>query len=331
MERKTLVLAGDIGGTKTNLGLYAKNEERLYATVVKSYKSREESHIEPIIRKFLSTHPADISSACFGVAGPIVKGRCKTTNLPWEISEEQLKRNFGWEKTRLLNDLTATSLSIPLLKNRELSTLNKGLQHKGGTLALVAPGTGLGQGLVVFHQGRLVPVSSEGGHADFAPTSEDQIRLWRFLRQKYRHVSVERLLSGPGLIEIYAWVRHFGRIREPSWLKQRFAKEDPAKVITDCALENKYRYCVEALDHFIKILGAVAGNLALTGLATGGVYLCGGIPPKILSILKTGGFMKAFTDKGRFSDLLKHIPVKVILNQKAALLGAAACAFQALT
>ena len=329
MKKNTLVLAGDVGGTKTNLGLYTKERGRLSVKALKSYASRDASHLEPIIEKFFSNHPASVSSACFGIAGPVVNGKCKTTNLPWEVSENRVKNKFGWEKVRLINDLTATALAIPLLKTRELAVLNKGRAQKGGNMALVAPGTGLGQGLVIFHRNEPVPVSSEGGHVDFAPTSEDQVRLWRFLRQKNGHVSVERVLSGPGLVDVYAWVRGSGRVREPGWFKARFHREDPAKVITDCALEEQHPYCVEALDHFVRILGAVAGNLALTGLATAGVYLGGGIPPKILGALKAGVFMKAFTDKGRFQSFLEKIPVRVILNERAAMLGAAACAFQA--
>jgi len=329
MEDGSAVLAGDIGGTKTGLGLYVKDKGRISATVVRSYPSRDVPRLEPIVEAFLSAHPAVVSSACFGIAGPVVDGRCKTTNLPWEVSEKGLKQNFGWDKVRLINDLTATALSLPFLNRRESAALNQGRPQKAGSLALVAPGTGLGQALVVFHRGKPVPVSSEGGHADFAPTGEDQVRLWRFLQKKYGHVSVERIISGPGLVDLYAWVKASRRIREPGWLKARFQVGDPAKVITECALEKQHPCCVETLDHFVRILGAMAGNLALTGLATGGVYLCGGIPPKILPALKGGTFMEAFAEKGRFENLLKRIPVRVILNEQAAMVGAAACAFQA--
>jgi glucokinase len=182
--------------------------------------------------------------------------------------------------------------------------------------------------LVVFHQGKALPVPSEGGHVDFAPTSEPEVELWRHLQEKFGHVSVERIASGPGLGNIYAWLRESGRYREPVWLKERLLEEDPAKVIAECGLTDKHPLCVEALHTFVSILGAVAGNLALTGLATGGLYLGGGIPPKILPALKTGPFMKAFTDKGRFCGLLEKIPVRVITNEQAALLGAAEWAYQ---
>ena len=330
MKKKSWVLAGDIGGTKTNLGLYVRKEGRFLSMAFETYPSREAPRLEAILQEFLSTHPVSISSACFGIAGPVLRGRCKTTNLPWEVSEKRLKQRFGWKKVCLINDLTATAFSIRFLKARDLAVLNKGRPRKLGNLALIAPGTGLGQGLVVFHHGEPIPVASEGGHVDFAPAGEEQVRLWRFLRERYGHVSVERVLSGPGLVQMYAWVRESGRIREPAWLKERFQREDPAKVITDCALEKKHPYCVDVIDHFVRILGAAAGDLALTALSTGGVYLAGGIAPKILPALKEGAFMKGFTDKGRFESLLMNIPVRVILNERAAMLGAAACALQAL-
>lgn len=328
MKKKPMVLAGDIGGTKTNLALFVKGDGRPSPFGLESYSSREAPNLESIVKQFLSIRPAPVSGACFGIAGPVVNGRCKTTNLPWEVSEARLKRVFRWERVRLVNDLTATAMAIPLLARRELAVLNKGRPQKGGNVALVAPGTGLGQGLVVFHQGRAHHVASEGGHVDFAPTNEEEVELWRTLKQKLDHVSVERIVSGPGLGSICAWLRESGRYGEPEWLKVRLMEEDPAKVIAETGLAEKHPLCVESLRIFVSILGAVAGNLALTALATGGVYLGGGIPPKILPALGTGTFMKSFTDKGRFRGLLEKIPVRVILNEGAALIGAAQCAFQ---
>jgi len=329
MKEKIAVLAGDVGGTKTNLALFAKHEGPASPVALQSYPSREAPDLESIVKKFLSSLDLPVSRACFGIAGPVVNGRCKTTNLPWEVSEARLKRAFKWEWVRLVNDLAATGLSIPLLKRRETAALNRGRPQRGGNIALVAPGTGLGQGLMLFHQGKALPVPSEGGHVDFAPTNEQEVELWRYLNRKLGHVSVERIVSGPGLGNIYAWLKEGGRYREPAWLKERLIEEDPARVISETGLAEKNPLCVEALRTFVSILGAVAGNLALTGLATGGVYLGGGIPPKILPALKTGAFMKAFTDKGRFRGLLEKIPVRVIMNERAALLGAAECAFQA--
>jgi glucokinase len=330
MKKEKKILAGDIGGTKTNLGLFVRGEGRPSPITVESYPSGESSNLEQMIERFLeSRNLSDIASACFGIAGPVINGRCKTTNLPWEVSEVRLRKKFKWAEARLLNDLAATALSIPLLSRAEWASLNRGKRQEGGNLALVAPGTGLGQSLLIFHQGRYAPVPSEGGHVDFAPQTEAQVELWRFLKEKYGHVSVERVVSGPGLVDIYSWLKGSGRYEEPSWLKELFKEEDPARAITDCALDGKHPLCVETLDSFVSILGSVAGNLALTGLTMGGVYLGGGIPPKILPALESGRFLEAFLDKGRFSDLLSKIPIRVILNERAALLGAAECAFQA--
>jgi len=324
-----MVLAGDIGGTKTSLALFVMGEGRPVSDDLESYPSQESSNLESIVKRFLSSHPASVSSACFGIAGPVVNGRCKTTNLPWEVSEGRLAKAFGWGRVRLINDLTATAMSIPLLTHRALATLNAGRPQRGGNLALVAPGTGLGQGLVVFREGKAHPVASEGGHVDFAPTSEQEVELWRYLKHKFGHVSVERIASGPGLAGIYEWLRESGHHQEPEWLRTSLLNEDPAKVVAENGLAQRHPLCVEALRMFVSILGAVAGNLALTALATGGVYLGGGIPPKILPALKTGLFAKAFSDKGRFRGLLERIPVRVIMNEQAALLGAAECAFRA--
>lgn len=328
MNKGPMVLAGDIGGTKANLGLFVRGKGRPEVVWLQSYPSRKRLNLETIVGEFLKGHPSEVAGACFGIAGPVLNGRCKTTNLPWEVSEKQLKKAFQWQKVRLLNDLTATALSLALLTPSEVAVLNKGRPQKGGNLAIVAPGTGLGQAVVLFHEGKALPSPSEGGHVDFAPTSEPEVALWRRLQGKFGHASVERIVSGPGILELYLWLRDSGRFQEPAWLKERLDKEDPAKVIAECALKKEHALCVESLNHFVRILGAVAGNLALTALATGGVYLSGGIPPKVLPALKMGLFMRAFSDKGRFQALLSKIPVKVILNQRAAMLGAAEQAFQ---
>jgi glucokinase len=188
----------------------------------------------------------------------------------------------------------------------------------------------LGEALLVFRNGQYIPIPSEGGHVDFAPSTEAEIRLWRFLQEKFGHVSTERVLSGPGLVNLYEWLRDGEGYEEPGWLKKRFEKGDPARVVTQTALKERHPLCREALRVFVSVLGRAAGNLALTGTATGGVYLGGGIPPKILPALRQGPFMKAFVDKGRFEDYLKKIPVRVIMNDKAALLGAAIGAFDLL-
>jgi glucokinase len=320
------VLAGDIGGTKTNLGFFRQGKTRPVAKVIETYSSREAPNLESIIARFLNKHQVPVQSACFGIAGPVINGRCQTTNLPWYVAEDKIKKRFKWAHVSLINDLTATAHAIPLLSSRELFRLNKAKSRKGQNLALVAPGTGLGKALLIFRDGEYVPVPSEGGHIDFSPNNEAEIKLWRYLHKRFGHVSVERVLSGPGLVNIYHWLKETGRHRIPNWLARNMEKMDPARAITEAALDGKHPVCVAALNMFVSIFGAVAGNLALIAMTTGGVYLGGGIPPKILPKLKESMFMQAFTNKGRFSELLEEIPVRVILNEQAALLGAAHCA-----
>ena len=327
-NKNKVVLAGDIGGTKTSVGLFVMGKKRPEPLAVESFPSREAPDLENIVDQFLEGHPASIYSACFGIAGPVINGRCKTTNLPWVVSETHMKRRFGWRHVRLLNDLAAAALAVPLLRRSEQVSLNKGIMQKKGNLALLSPGTGLGQAMLAYWDGEYVPLSSEGGHVSFSPTTEMEVELWRYLRKKYGHVSVERVLSGPGLVNVYSWLRDSGRFEEPPWLKELMKQGDPAKAISENALLKEQALCVESLSLYVSMLGSVAGNLALTSLAVGGVYLGGGIPPKILPALQQGSFLKAFMAKGRFADFLARIPVRVIVNDKAALLGAAHAAFE---
>lgn len=321
------VLAGDIGGTKTTLGFFVRGKGRPILKSLETYSNKDATDIGNIIKSFSENHNITVDSACFGIAGPVIAGRCKTTNLPWDVSENTIKQRFRWKNVRLINDLSATAQAIPLLTSRELSSLNRPRIRKGKNIALLAPGTGLGEAFLIFRNGQYSPVSSEGGHADFSPNNESEVKLWRYLHKRYGHVSIERLLSGPGLVNIYSWLKDSGKYRQPLWLRRKFKEMDPARVISETALENRDHLCVKALNFFVSILGAAAGNLALTGMTTGGVYLGGGIPPKILPKLKEDLFMKGFVGKGRFKTLLKKIPVRVILNDKAALYGAAYTAF----
>lgn len=327
-ERAELVLAGDVGGTKTNLGLFSRGKTRPVPRIVETFASKEASNLETLLGRFLQQHPHPVSSVCLGIAGPVVDGRCRATNLPWQVSEARLRRRFQWPRMSLINDLSATAIAIPLLREGELVRLNKGRKKRDGNVALLAPGTGLGMALLMCRKGRFLPLPSEGGHVDFAPTCDREIELWRYARRRFGHVSPERLLSGPGLYQIYSWLRDSGRFKEPLWLREALSRGDPGKVITENAFREKSRLCVETVNIYVSMLGATAGNLALMGMATGGVYLGGGISPKILPALSQGAFMEAFMDKGRFSNLMKEIPVQVVLNEEAALLGAAVCAFE---
>jgi glucokinase len=317
------VLAGDIGGTKTNLAVFGQGKARPETLYQQTYPSREFASLEAIIERFLDSYPDPIDAACFGIAGPVADGCSKTTNLPWTVSERSLRDRFHWSRVRLLNDVAVTARGIPSLQPGETVRLNEPDPRPGAPIGLVAPGTGLGQALLVFADHRPVPLASEGGHADFAPGTEEEVRLWRFLLQQHGHVSLERVISGPGLEAIYRFLKQDGGFEEPGWLRDRLTQSDPPKVISEIGLQDGHPLCVTALDMFCRMLANTCGNLALTGLTRGGLYLGGGIPPKILPKLRQGAFLEAFCNKGRFSDLLRSIPLLVIINDRTALLGAA--------
>ena len=328
ISNKNIVLAGDIGGTNTRVGFFSMGDQRPELDAFKVYSSREAAGLEDILEQFVKDTEAPISGACFGIAGPVDKGRSQTTNLPWEVSEKHLKRRFNWPQVRLINDLSAMAHSVAVLAPEEKDTLSHGSPAADSPMGIIAPGTGLGMALLVPDKKRFTVLPSEGGHSDFAPTRESEVRLWKHLHTSMGHVSVERVISGPGLVNIYNWLRESDRINEPRWLADKMKADDPAKVISNMALQKGVPIWVQALEMFISIFGAVAGNLALIGLTRAGIYLGGGIAPQILPKLKDGLFLKSFIDKGRFKELLQKIPVYVILNDKAPLLGAAVCAFE---
>jgi glucokinase len=318
-----MLLAGDIGATKTNLALFAA-KDGLAPKTRATFQSGEYPSLKAVVAEFLADTGAAIERAVFGVAGPVIKGHSDATNLPWVIDEGELLQAFGLESARLLNDLEATAYGVPHLQADDLYTLNDAAP-RSGTKAVIAPGTGLGEA-VLFYQGEHYHViPSEGGHTDFGPTNLFEIEMLRYLMGKFGHVSYERIASGKGLPNIYTYLRD-----------NRFADErpevaaairqgnDPTPVIVKAAMDGTCELSIGTLNAFVSILGAEAGNLALKVMATGGIYLGGGIPPKILSKLKDGTFMAAFVNKGRFAEMLARIPVYVILNEQTALLGAAA-------
>jgi len=327
----THIMAGDIGGTKTNLGLFRLQVAGLKEIDTTTYSSQAAEGLEEMIAAMLARQSVSISAACFGVAGPVVAGAANLPNLDWSVSEKRLRRAFGWQQVQIINDLVATAIAAPHLDPSALTSLNQGEPKLDGNLAVIAPGTGLGLALMVFKRGRYQPVASEGGHADFAPNDEAEADLWRFCHQRFGHVSAERVLSGQGLVNIFEWLRA-SDTREPMpAVLQAMAAEDPAAVITRYALADEDALCREALQRFCRIFGAVAGNLALAGMATGGVYLGGGIPPKIIPALQATEFMERFTAKGRFRDFMQAIPVQVICEDRAALFGAAQRAYELAT
>lgn len=318
-----MILAGDIGGTKSNLALVSLLGGLLHVEQARSFESQRYESLESIVKAYLADVVAPIDRACFGVAGPVLGGQATITNLPWRLTEEALQAALGLARVRLLNDLTALAYAIPVLQPKDLVTLQEGVPEATGAIAILAPGTGLGQGYLCWDGERYRPGASEGGHADFAPADELQTRLLEHLRAQYGHVSWERVLSGPGLHAIYRFLRQNGG-PEPAWVAERMASGDPSAAIS--ALAGSDPLCSRALDVFLSIMGAQAGNLALTFMATGGVYLGGGIAPKILPKLRDGTLLRAFRDKGRLSHVVERIPVHVIQNVQAPLLGAASCA-----
>ena len=318
-----MILAGDVGGTKVHLGLYDFTEGKLQCTRDKQYPAREYSGLEEIVKEFLGADT--VTAACFGVPGPVRNGRLRLTNLPWTLDSRELAAGLVIDHVFLINDLEANGYGIAELSADQIYTLSDGDASQTGNRALIAAGTGLGEALLIWNGHIHVPNPSEGGHSDYAPRNEDEIDLLRFLKQKYNgRISFERVISGMGLTNIYEFLREVRGMEEPAWLAERIAAvHDPNAVITELALAAKSEICEKALDMFVSAYGAEAGNLALKVLSVGGVYIGGGIAPRILEKLKDGTFVKAFTDKGRLSQLLINMPVRVILESKAALLGAA--------
>jgi glucokinase len=350
-----MILAGDIGGTKTNLALFEWKTERVEPMRLVTFHSTDYTSLEEMLAEFLvppkpSTpiddlkqvkdesevspaepkpqEPVKIDAACFGVAGPVIENHSHTTNLPWIIDGAALAARFDIPHVRLLNDLEAMAHGILLLRPDELVTLNAGTppRHKQA-IALIAAGTGLGESILFWDGSKYQPMPSEGGHADFAPNSDNEIELLRHVRSQYLHVSYERVLSGPGLHAIYEYLRDTKK-NEPTWLAEKIKAGDPAAEIAAAGLKGQAEIAEQALDLFASIYGAEAGNLALKAMAVNGLYLGGGAAPKLLSKMKDGTFMKAFINKGRYKRLMSSIPVHIVMNQKTALLGAASIAAQ---
>lgn len=325
------ILAGDIGGTTIRLGIFIRGKTgRPLPRGKATYSSRKFPALEDIIADFLGRHRVSPEAVCLGIAGAVVKGRVNATNLPWKVSEDKLARTFGWPRIKLVNDLVATAYAVPLLRKNELFRLQRGVKGSGHNIGLMAPGTGLGTALLIAGDDGYVPVPSEGGHVGFAPLVGDDLGLWQAMARQYEHVSLERVISGPGLYNIYCWLRDSGRYDEPKWLAEQLDFADAPRIIAEQGLKELVPLCRAALEKFVVLLGAAAGDLALVGMTHGGLFLAGGIPPKILPGLRTPGFLEAFNRKGRLSGMMSGFPVSVILNDQAALLGAAHCAFKRL-
>jgi len=317
-----MFLAGDIGGTKTLLAFFTL-EKGSYETIKKkTFRSKDYGSLEEILDEFLQESSEKIKGACFGIAGPVVGGITKTPNLPWTVSEENLQNTLKTNKVFLINDLLANAYGIKTLSEKDFFVLNSGVEAPKGNQALVSAGTGLGQAGLIFSGNQRLPFASEGGHSSFAPKAEEEIALLRFLQKKYQgHVSIERVLSGMGLENIYQYLVEVENM--PSINTESVPVKNLPALISQHAIQEGNKTCEKALDMFVSLYGAEAGDVALKFLATGGVFLGGGIAPKIMSFLKKPMFLASFCDKGRLRPLLEKVPVKIIANEETALRGAA--------
>ncbi|MFA5242555.1 MAG: glucokinase [Sulfuricella sp.] len=327
MER--LILAGDIGGTKTLLQLAAVRQGAFHVICERRFDSAAHADFSSLLGEFMRTaalHAADarpVDAACFGVAGPIHGQGAKVTNLAWTIHADAVGAEFGIADVRLINDFTAVGCGIEALQEGDVTALQEGVPELRGTRAVLGAGTGLGEGILVWRDGHYQALPSEGGHVDFAPADEEQDGLLRYLRPIFGHVSYERILSGDGLVKIFEYLAGSGLETATAALRRAMLECDPAAAISEFGIAGRDPAAVRALDMFAAIYGAQAGNLALTTLARGGVYVAGGIAPKIMAKLNGGGFVRAFNDKGRFSGLMQSIPLRVVMNPKVGLMGAA--------
>lgn len=323
---RRFLLAGDIGATNTRLALVeVGGDERSFVRVA-NFKGENYPGLVPIIHEFLGDQQRDVVAASIGAAGPVVQGKIKLTNIPWIVDSQELTSAFGWDHAWLLNDLQAIANSVPLLSTDELHALNSGFAEPKGSIAVIAPGTGLGVGYLTWAGGRYHPHATEGGHADFAPANEVQDELLSYLRKSFSQVAVEHVCAGVGLPNVYDFLVSTRRFEVPAWLAQEMKTTgDRTRVIVEAAIAARpgSEICQEAMHIFIDVLAAEAGSLALVFGATGGVYIGGGIPPRILSMFARFNFIETFAAKTGYEYYLERFPVHVILKTDAGLLGAA--------
>jgi glucokinase len=319
-----MILAGDIGGTKTVLALISPEAGVKSPVREERYASANYETFDAVLAEFLEGVAPRPRAASFGIAGPIIDQTCKTTNLPWSIDAAEISSRFGIPSVHLLNDLESIATAVPQLGPDDLFILREGTKHPQGPIGVVAPGTGIGEAFLIWSDGGYTAYATEGGHVSFAPVTPEQLEMLEYLQRRFGHVSVERVCSGSGYINIYDYLLSTGRYEEPEWLRESIAKAtDPTPIIMDSGIDRKAPICIAALDLFVGILGGVLGNMALKILATGGLYLGGGLPPRMLTRLQQPDFLDAICYKGRFREWVSRIPVDVILDPKAALHGAA--------
>ena len=318
-----MILAGDIGATKTTLAIFREVYGRLDTIVEERFQSQSHKSLEEMIDIFISKHKIDVQFASFGVAGPVKDGRCKITNLPWGVDSRILAEKLRLGFIQLINDLEANAYGISVLEPEDFLVLNEGRPDPKGNAAIIAAGTGLGEAGLYWDGTSHHPFATEGGHVDFAPRNDMESDLLAYLRNHYNHITYEHVLSGSGIHNIYKFLRDTGQGEEPLWLKEEICKGDPAAAISGAALSGKSDLCIHTMDMFVSIYGAEAGNLSLKVMATHGLFVGGGIAPKILNKRKGTLFMEAFLAKGRLKHLMEDIPVRIILEDKTALIGAA--------
>ena len=319
------VIAGDIGGTKTRIALVQVAGTQVKVLRETEYLSRDYASFAALLDKFLFGYDIPVYAA-FGIAGPVQGRIVQATNLPWHIDADSLQLQFGFARCTLHNDLEATAFGLPALAEKDLLTLQKGAAEAMGNVAVIAAGTGLGEAGMYWDGSSHHPFATEGGHASFSPEHELEVAFLHYLQQQHRHVSWERVVSGMGLLSLHAFLRLHRQVQSPLWLTEQMQEGDAAAAIANAALSGKDQICVEVLSWFVRLYGAEAGNLGLKMMSSGGLYLGGGIAPKILPLLQNGEFIAAFLNKGRMRRLLEAMPVKVILDDRTALYGAALCA-----
>ena len=319
-----MILAGEIGATRTRLAAFESEGNKLQCIVEKTYKSQEHSGMAEIISGFIRTEGIPVHSACFGVAGPVRGGRSKISNLPWTIDSRELAAQLRLSTAGLLNDLEAYAYGVDGLESKDFVTLREGAEDAEGNRAVISARTGLGVAGLYWDGYRHHPFACEGGHVDFAPRNDLEMELARYVRNKYGHVSCERILSGPGIKNIYEFLRDMNKAEEPAWLKDQMdqAPDQPA-LISRLALEKKAQICEQALSLFVTVYGSETGNCALNFMSTGGIFIGGSIAAKIIPKMQDPIFMQSFLDKGRMRSLLEDMPVRIVLNDNAGLIGAA--------
>jgi glucokinase len=319
-----MILAGEIGATRTRLAAFDTEANRLHCVVEKTYPSQQHDGLSGILTNFIKTEGIPVHSACLGVAGPVRSGRSKISNLPWVIDAGEVARQLKLNSVGLLNDLEAYAYGIDGLESKDFITLTEGSEEAEGNRAVISAKTGLGMAGLYWDGFRHHPFACEGGHADFAPRDEIQTELLVYLQKKYGRISCERVLSGPGIKNIYDFLRDAHKAEEPEWLRtQMSAAPDPPALISKLALEGKAPICDQTLSIFVSVFGAQAGNCALNFMSTGGIFIGGVIAAKIVARMKDPLFLESFQDKGRMAAILKDMPVKIVLNDNCGMIGAA--------